>query len=96
MSDDAAIWFTARKGAQLAYWKPEGLLLGVIEVHPDHPPIMHWIGGADEELKVSADGTPIVDVPNPLAPITVTIGKPSDELRDPTIWDFQIVEPYNR
>ena len=75
-------WFTAREGAQLAYWKPEGLLLGVIEVHPDHPPIMHWLGGASEELKATADGTPIVTVPNPFAPITVNVGAASDVSSD--------------
>jgi hypothetical protein len=71
---DAKHWFTAREGSSLAWWYDGVLPMGIIEVNPDHPPIMHWLGGKSEELKV-IDGKCIVDVPNPFAPCTVDIGK---------------------
>jgi hypothetical protein len=86
------LWFTAKAGSQLAYWKPEGLLLGIIEAHPDHPPIMHWVGGKDEELRCNSEGVPIVMVPNPLAPITVTIGVPEADFRDLPTMNFMFLD----
>jgi hypothetical protein len=69
-------WFTARKGSQLAKYHhhPSGLLLGIIEVHPDHRPIMHWLGGPDEELRPDAGGVYTVYVPSPNCTITVNVG----------------------
>lgn len=60
MSETGIHWFTARKGAQLAWWQPPGSVGGIIEVHPDHPPIMHWFDGRDEEMKVIEDGAMIM------------------------------------
>ena len=86
------LWFAARKGSSLAYWKPDGLLLGIIESHPDHPPIMHWLGGESVELKCTADGLPIVEVPNPNCPITIAVGVP-EGMDEPAFINFVEIDP---
>ena len=92
---DTKHWFTARKGSHLAYWKPAGLLEGIIEVHPDHPPIMHWCGGKSEELKVAPDGAFIV-TPQYTGVIEIALGASVDMagINDPDSWvDMQTDEP---
>ena len=78
MSDDTRHWFTTRRGSQIVYYKPLGGLEGVVEVHPDHPPIMHWIDGRDEELRCDPEGRAIVNVPSPFQTITIDVGNPDD------------------
>jgi hypothetical protein len=75
----AKLWFIAREGAQLAYWMPQGLLEAVIEVHPDHPPIMHWVDGTHEEMKLDPQGRAyvVVDRVDPNARFSVSVG-PAD------------------
>ena len=72
-------WFTAREGAQLASWQPHGILEGIIEVHPEHEPIMHWIDGHDEELKCDQNGCPIVVTIDPFVTCEITVGVAEDE-----------------
>lgn len=51
-----------RKGSAWAYWKPGGILSGIIEAHPDHPPRLHRFCGCTEELKVGPGGA--VELPS--------------------------------
>lgn len=72
--DGAKHWFTARQGSRLA-WYCDGIVpMGIIEAHPDHPPIIHWLDGRSEELKVTPEGTPIVTYAAPDCKITVSVG----------------------
>lgn len=43
--NDARHIATLRKGSSVAYWQPMGLLEAIIEIHPDHPPRMHYLDG---------------------------------------------------
>jgi hypothetical protein len=67
--------FPVRAGATLNYWQPHGVLEGVIETHPDHPPIMHWLDGHDEELKCDAEGRPIIVTVDPFVTSSIGVGK---------------------
>lgn len=78
MSDDVRHWFTAREGSTL-FWFPKECPLGMIETNPEHEPIMHWLGGGDEVLKLSPSGAYIIDVPNPHMTISIGLGKAADE-----------------
>jgi hypothetical protein len=75
-------WFTAREGASLGWYQPNGVLEGVIEVHPEHPPIMHWTDGRNEELMPTADGKYAITAVDPFCPVYVSINREveADEL----------------
>lgn len=45
MEKDVKVIGEIRAGSQIAYWKPHGLLEAVIEVHPEHPPRLHYMDG---------------------------------------------------
>lgn len=36
---------TIRPGSRIAFWKPNGILEGIIEVNPKHPPRFHYLDG---------------------------------------------------
>lgn len=92
MSDEIHHWFTAREGSTL-FWFPRDCPLGMIETHPEHEPIMHWLGGGDEVLKPSPSGAYIIDVPNPHCTVTIDVGKPEDGGAGGTIdWDTVTIE----
>lgn len=80
-------WFTARKGSTLQ-WFPKDAPLGIIEIHPEHQPIMHWMGGPDEVLKPSPSGAYIIDMPPSHTHVTVSIGKPEDHTETEIIMNF--------
>lgn len=78
-------WFTARKGSQLARWSPRGFLEGIIEVHPDHPPIMHWCLGKSEELKPGPTGEFVVPAYGGAVEIS-TMKFEWETINDPESW----------
>lgn len=36
---------TIRKGSSVTYWKPDGILEGLLETNPDSPPRIHYLDG---------------------------------------------------
>ena len=36
---------TLRKGSTVAYWSPAGVVVGIIETNPEHPPRVHYFDG---------------------------------------------------
>ena len=91
--DGTTHWFTARKGAQLAYYQPNGVLEGIIEAHPDYPPVVHWVDGRDEELKCTADGVPIINTVSPFGKVEIGVGNPDDYPYEGTITFVDIADP---
>jgi hypothetical protein len=83
MGDETHHWFTARAGSMLAEYRPGEMLMGIIETHPDHPPILHRFGMPSEELKVDSEGRPVVvvTVANPLASCVVSVGSGDFDLQ---------------
>lgn len=65
LMDEAFKIGTLRAGSRSYYWKPAGMLEGIIETHPDHPPRLHYLDGRETVELTIVDGAivlPVVDI----------------------------------
>jgi hypothetical protein len=74
MTEETKHWFTARKGSTL-HWFPKDRPIGILELNPEHEPILHWLGGASEVLKPTSTGAYVIDIPNPSCTFVIEVGK---------------------
>ena len=64
MNDHTKMLAKVRKGSKLELWAPNGLVEGVIETNPDHPPLIHYNDGRGTvEVYPGLERWPLVEVP---------------------------------